>query len=88
MLPHYRTLLIATFNFSNNNSKTTNNIILHEKHRIIKNRKASHTLNKYFTDLFKTLKLKKDISCYQKVTSGRSAEALISPVYEKNAKTF
>ena len=42
-----------------NKSKTAN-IILNENHRIIKeNKKIPHTLNKYFTDLTKTLKLKK-----------------------------
>ena len=43
-----------------NKSKTANTIILHKNNRIIKdNKKTSHTLNKYFTDLTKTLKLKK-----------------------------
>ena len=43
-----------------NKSKTANTIILHKNNRIIKdNKKISHTLNKYFTDLTKTLKLKK-----------------------------
>ena len=57
MLPYYRTLLITTFNLSNK-SKTANMIILYEDHKI-KNKKVSHTLNKYFTDLSETLKLKK-----------------------------
>ena len=56
MLPYW-TLLIARFNFSNRR-KTGNIIILHGNHRIIKNKKISHTLNKYFTDFTKTLKLK------------------------------
>ena len=43
-----------------NISKTANTIILHENIRIIKhNKKVSHTLNKYLTNLTKTLKLKK-----------------------------
>ena len=43
-----------------NKSKAADTIILHENHRIIKdNKKISHTLNKYFTDLTKTLKLRK-----------------------------
>ena len=42
-----------------NKSKTTNKIILDENNRIIKdNKKISHILNKYFTDLTKNLKLK------------------------------
>ena len=64
MLPH-QTLLIATFNFSNKR-KTANIIILHENHRIIKNKKISHTLNKYFTDFTKTLKLKTIIPALKK----------------------
>ena len=44
--------------FSNKN-KTANTIILHKNNRIIKdNKKISH-MNKYFTSLTKTLKLKK-----------------------------
>ena len=40
-----------------NKSKTGNTIILHENNRIIKdNKKISHTSNKYFTNLTKTLK--------------------------------
>ena len=43
-----------------NKSKRANTIIFHENNRIIKdNKKISHTLNKYFTNLTKTLKLKK-----------------------------
>ena len=42
-----------------NKSKAVNTIIFHENHRIIKdNKKISHTLNKCFTNLTKTLKLK------------------------------
>ena len=42
-----------------NKSKTSNTIIIQENNRIIKdNSKISHTLNKYFTNLTKTLKLK------------------------------
>ena len=42
------------------NAKTENTIILHEKHRTMKdNRKILHTLNKHFINLIKTLKLKK-----------------------------
>ena len=53
-----------------NKRKTANTIILHENHRIIKdNKKIQHTLNKYFTNLIKTLKLKKDISCSEKQTN-------------------
>ena len=40
-----------------NKSKTANTIILHEN-LIVKDNKISHTLNKYFTNLIKTLKLK------------------------------
>ena len=48
------------------NAKTENTIILHEKHRTMKdNRKILHTLNKYFINLIKTLKLKKNISCFK-----------------------
>ena len=46
-----------------NKTKTANSITLHENHRIIRiikdGTKISHTLNKYFTNLTKTLKLKK-----------------------------
>ena len=43
-----------------NKNKTANTINLHENNRIIKdNKKIPHTFNKYFTDLTKTLKLKK-----------------------------
>ena len=59
MPPHYQRLLIATFNFFNK-SKTTNIIILHENHRIIKKHEViTNALKKYFTDLSKTVKLKK-----------------------------
>ena len=43
-----------------NKGKTANTITFHENNRIIKdNKKISHTLNKYFNSLTKTLKLKK-----------------------------
>ena len=43
-----------------NKGKTANTIILHENNRIIKdNKKISHALNKYFTDLTKTHKLRR-----------------------------
>ena len=43
-----------------NKSKTANTIILHENHRITKDsKKISHTLNKNFTNLTKTIRLKK-----------------------------
>ena len=46
--------------FFSSKSETANTIILHENHRIIKgSKKISHTLNKYFTNVTKILKLKK-----------------------------
>ena len=59
MPPHYQRLLIATFNFFNK-SETTNIIILHENHRIIKKHEViTNALKKYFTDLSKTVKSEK-----------------------------
>ena len=49
--------------------------------------KISHTFNKYFTDLSKTLKLKK-IAPALKKTSVTSAETLKSPIYPKKAEAF
>ena len=82
MSPHYRTLLITTFNFSNK-SKSTNIITLHEKHKIIKNRNISHTFKKCFTYFSKTLKLKKNHLPFR-----TSVETLKSPIYQKNAEAF
>ena len=39
--------------------KTANTVVLHENHRITKDKKISHTFNKYLTNLTKTLKLTK-----------------------------
>ena len=48
-------------------SKTANTIILYENNTIIKdNKNMSHNLSKYFTDLTKTLKLKKIFSALKK----------------------
>ena len=41
VLPHYRTILIATINFSNK-SKAANIMILYEKYKTIKHKQISH----------------------------------------------
>ena len=60
MLPHDRTLLIVTFNFTNK-SKTANIIFLHRNHQIIASKNISHPFNKYFvfSDSSKTPTLKR-----------------------------
>ena len=87
MLPNDRALLIATFNFSNKN-KTAYIIILRENHSIKKNKKITHTLNKYFTDLTETLKSKKISPALKKNPSGTSAETLQSSTYQRMLKHF
>ena len=47
----------------------------------------SHTLNKYCTDLTRSLKLKK-ISPALKKKPLKHAETLQSPIYQKNAEAF
>ena len=50
-----------------NKSKTANTIILNKSNRIIKdNKNISHTLNKYFTYMTKTLKSKKTPTALKK----------------------
>ena len=50
-----------------NKSKTANTITLHKSNRIIRDdKKILHTLKKYFTNLTKTLKLKKTSSALKK----------------------
>ena len=65
-----------------NKSKTANTIILHENYRRIKNnKKISYTLNKYFTNLPKTLKLRKTSPALKK----KSLKHLKS-FYQKNSE--
>ena len=52
-----------------NKNKIANTIILHKNNRIIKyNKEISQTLNKYFTNLTKTLKLKKTSPALKKIS--------------------
>ena len=71
-----------------NESKTANTIILHKNLRIIKdNKKISHTLNKYFINLTKTLKLKKT-SPALKNKPLKSLLKKLKPIYQKDSEVF
>ena len=63
-------------------SKTADTFILHENSRIIKDKEISHILDKYFTNLTKTLKLRKTYTLTEK--SLKNSKTLKKPCYQKN----
>ena len=70
-----------------NKSKTANTIILHKNNRIFKdNEKISHTLNKYFTNLTETLKLKKTSPALEKEIFKTLIKTLLKTILPKKLR--